>query len=112
MEKGADITLTKRAEHGIANGVHEHVGIGMAVEPGVVRDLHAAEDQRPAGFELMDIVAQAYAIHAGSVGESGARLNISRRALRNGSACRGCDLRAASSAPSSEGGFPMRWPVR
>ena len=37
----------------------------------VSRDLHAAEDQRPAGFELMDIVAQAYAIHAGSVGRAG-----------------------------------------
>ena len=50
-------------QYGIANGVHEHIRIGMTVEPGVVLNHNTAKDQRSTRLELMDIVSNSYAIH-------------------------------------------------
>ena len=48
-EKVADVLLAERAEDGVANRVHERVGVRMAVEAFRVRNLHAAEDELAPG---------------------------------------------------------------
>ena len=51
---GADIAFGQRAENGVGNGVQQDVGVGMADEPPVVRNVHAAEP---------DMVAVAEGVH-------------------------------------------------
>jgi hypothetical protein len=41
----------------------------MPIEPGVVRNGHAAQNERPSGLKLMHIVSNSYAIHGRSVVE-------------------------------------------
>ncbi len=42
-EMGADIAVRNRAEHGVGDGVEQHVGVGMADQPAVVRHFDPAE---------------------------------------------------------------------
>ena len=72
-EKGTDVALANRAEYRIANCVHQHIGIRMPIEAGVVREGDAAENERPSGLELMHIVSNSHAIHGRSVVESKGR---------------------------------------
>ena len=53
----ADIARRGRAENRIGHRVAQHVGIRMAGEPGLVRNLHAANDERPARLQAVQIVA-------------------------------------------------------
>ena len=69
-EKMADVLLAERAEDGVADGVHERVGVRMAVEAFGVGNLHAAEDEFAPRDELMNIVANANVNHAVSLGEA------------------------------------------
>jgi hypothetical protein len=39
-----DVTERRRAEHGVGDGVEQDVGVGVPVQPLIVRDLDAAED--------------------------------------------------------------------
>ena len=55
----ADVALADRAEHGVGDGVSEHVGIAVAIEAVRMRDFHAAEDERAAFDEAMHVVADA-----------------------------------------------------
>src|SRR5947209_5874600 len=55
----ADVAQSGRAEQGVDHGVGEHVGIRVAEEAPVVLQPYAAEDERPAGSELVTVVADA-----------------------------------------------------
>ena len=58
-EMKADVALADRAEHGVGDGVAEHVGIRMAIEAVCVRDIHAAEDELAALDEAVNVVTDA-----------------------------------------------------
>ena len=60
----ADVLLAQRAEHGVADGVHQRVRVRMAVEAFRVRNLHAAEDELAPGDQLMNVIADANVNHA------------------------------------------------
>jgi len=60
-----NISLAQRPKDGIANRVHQDVGVRMPVESLVVRDLHAAEKQLSALDQLMHIVTDTDMIHVG-----------------------------------------------
>lgn len=53
----ADIAIGQRAEDGVGDGVHQNVGVGMALELAVVRDGDAPEPDRVARFEGVDVVS-------------------------------------------------------
>ena len=55
----ADVAGGRGAENRVGHRVADRVGVGMAVEPFVERNRHAAEDQRPPGDEPMQVVAVA-----------------------------------------------------
>src|SRR5262245_58937149 len=75
-EMTADVALTDGAENRIGHRMAHDVGIGMPERADVRRDRHAAEDERPAGYEAMQVVAG-----AGAAGPRGQRLAI--RELRD-----------------------------
>ena len=60
----ADVRFAQRAEERVANGVHERVGVRMAVEALGVRNLDAAEDELAPGDQLMNVIADANVNHA------------------------------------------------
>jgi hypothetical protein len=66
-EKMANVFLAQRAQHGVADGVHEGVGVGMAVETFRVGNFHAAEKKFPASDQLVNVVSDAYMNHAHSL---------------------------------------------
>ena len=47
--------MRRRAQHRVGDRVGEHVGVRPAREPAVVRDLDAAQDQRPPLGEAMRV---------------------------------------------------------
>ncbi len=55
----ADVTLGQRAVDRIAQGVNAHIGVGMAGEPKLVRHSNAAQHQRTAGLQNVNIEAGA-----------------------------------------------------
>ena len=59
----ADVAERGRAEQRVDHRVGEHVGVGVAGEPLLVRDVDAAEDQRAAGRERVRVDPQAGADH-------------------------------------------------
>ena len=64
-EKMPDVGESGGAEQGVTDGVGEAVGVGVAFEAEVGGEAHAAEDERAAGDEAVDIVAVADAeVHA------------------------------------------------
>jgi hypothetical protein len=56
----ADIPQTCRTQYGIGHGMQEHVRIRMPREALIERDGHAADDQRPASDQAMQIMALPY----------------------------------------------------
>ena len=66
----ADVRFAERAKERVANGVHERVGVRMAVETLRVRNLHAAEDEPAPGDQLMNIVADANVNHGRMISSS------------------------------------------
>src|SRR6186997_488 len=55
----ADVAAAVGAEQGVDHRVGEDVGVGVALEPQVVLDLDAAEDQPATGGEAVAVVAEA-----------------------------------------------------
>ncbi len=55
----ADVAEARRAEQRVADGMQQHIGIGVAVEPFRVLDLDAADDQLAAKHQRMHIEALA-----------------------------------------------------
>ena len=56
-EMPPDISQPRRAQQGVGNGVEQHVGVGMAVQPLFVVDLHAAQYQVTAFHQPVHVVA-------------------------------------------------------
>ena len=56
-EVGADIAQGSSTEQGIGDGVQQSVGVGVAEQAFFKGDGYAAEDERAAGHELVDVVA-------------------------------------------------------
>lgn len=57
----ADIALAKRAEQGIGQGMHAHIGIGMTLQFRRMRNGMAADDHRRTGLESVHVKAMACA---------------------------------------------------
>ena len=57
----ADIAGLERSQDGVHDGVQQHVGVGVTHGPLLRRHLHAADHQRTAAGEPMDVVAVAHA---------------------------------------------------
>jgi hypothetical protein len=53
----ADISFSSGTEQGIAEAMNENIGIGMAFQPTVMINCHAAQDQRPPLDQSMNIVS-------------------------------------------------------
>jgi len=66
-KKVADVLLANRAQHCVADGVHQRVGVRMAVEAARMRNLHAAEDELAPGDQLMNVITDANVNHAPTV---------------------------------------------
>ena len=66
-EKVADVFLANRAQHRVADGVHQRIGVRMAIETFRVRNLHAAENELAPGDQLMNVITNAYVNHASTV---------------------------------------------
>ena len=58
-EMRADVAFGQRAEQGVGQHVQPGIGVRMTLEPPVVRDGDAAEDDGVAGHERMNVVAVA-----------------------------------------------------
>ena len=71
----ADVALADRAEQGVGDGVEGDVGVAVALEAAVVRDPHAAQPQRLAGGEGVDVEAE-----AGAAGQAAPRAAARPRA--------------------------------
>ena len=56
-EVGADIAQGGGTEQGIGDGVQQGVGVGVAEQAFFKGDGYAAENERAAGHELVDVVA-------------------------------------------------------
>ena len=52
-----DVTQGGRAEECVDDGMEQDIGVGMPVQPPVVRDLDAAENQAPSRSKAMSVVA-------------------------------------------------------
>ena len=59
----ADVRLAQCAEECVANGVHQRVGIRMAVQALGVGDLDAAEDEFASRDQRVNVVADANVNH-------------------------------------------------
>ena len=55
----ADVTQRGRAEECVGDGVEQDVGVRMPVQPPIVRDLDAAEDQATSRRKAVSVVADA-----------------------------------------------------
>jgi hypothetical protein len=62
-EKVPDVAFPQRAQDGVADGVHERVGIGMPVQALAVGDFHPAQDQLASLRQRMHIVTNSSMNH-------------------------------------------------
>ena len=60
----ADVLLADSAEHGVRDGVAQHIGIGVTFEPAVMRNLDPAKHEGASFREAVDVVAEAGGGHA------------------------------------------------
>ena len=51
-----DVAQSRCAQHSVHDGVGQHVGVGMAQQALLIRDLHTAQDQLAALHETMNII--------------------------------------------------------
>ena len=63
----ADIAIGDRAENRVGDRMAQHIGVGMADERLIVRNLDAAEPDVIAGTEGMDVIALAHVGTSSSV---------------------------------------------
>ena len=101
-EEVADVGLAQGAEDGVANSVHEHVGVGMPVQPFGVWDVHATEDQLAPLHQGVNVIANAHMNHAGIIGQR------RRRRQPLPTAGRGGDDLARAEWPGSTGVWRCR----
>ena len=55
----SDVTKGSRTQHGIHQRVNGHVGVAVAVQAKLPRNLHPAQDQCPPGDQTVDIISDA-----------------------------------------------------
>ena len=58
-----DIPFAQGAEHGVANGVHQHVRIRMTIQALAMMNIHAAEDEFAPFDQTVHVVANAHVNH-------------------------------------------------
>src|SRR4051812_40325218 len=75
----ADVAFADRAEDRVGDGVRENVGVRVAVKAVRMRNLHAAENERAAFRETMDVVADAGEGHAGEEEERESGMGMKMR---------------------------------
>ena len=86
---GADVAASRRAEQSVHHRVGDDIGVGVTLEPAVVGNLDAAEDQRAVGAEAVAVIADADAHSDGPIGSSRRRrlsktqISVTPRSLRN-----------------------------
>ena len=51
-----DVAQSRCAQHSVHDGVGQHVGVGMAQQALLIRDLHTAQNQLAALHETMNII--------------------------------------------------------
>ena len=56
-EEPADVAEPTRPQDGVRERVRDDVGVGVAVKPAIVRNVHAAQDQAAALGEGVDVIA-------------------------------------------------------
>src|ERR1022692_1388616 len=66
-KKVANVRFAQRAEERVANGVHQRVGIRMAVETFGVWNLDAAEDEFASRDQRVNVVADANVNHGQTI---------------------------------------------
>jgi len=66
-EKMTDVLLAERAENGVANRMHERVGVRMAVQALGVRNLDAAENEFASRDQRVNVIANANVNHVQTV---------------------------------------------
>jgi len=67
----ADVSLPKRSQQGVADGVHERVGVGVSLETEAMGNLHAAEDQLASRRQRMDVITDSNMNHWRTIGAGG-----------------------------------------
>ena len=65
----ADVGLSQRPQDGVANRVHQHVGIGVAFQTLAVRDFHAAKDELAPLDQGVNVVTNSNMNHPATIGE-------------------------------------------
>src|SRR5260221_6342210 len=66
-KKMADVCFAQRAKEGVADGVHERIGVGVAVEAFGVRDFDAAQNEFAAFNQRVNVVTNANVNHVTSL---------------------------------------------
>ena len=62
-EMAAEVAERHRPEQRLSDRVRQHVGVGVAAEPSVGLDGDAAQNERPAGDERVEVESQTDACH-------------------------------------------------
>ena len=66
-----DVAQGRRAQHGVGDGVQEHVGVGVPVQPLFKRNLDPAQNEGAALHQAVRIVALAHADrHHGGISQN------------------------------------------
>src|SRR5262249_788624 len=83
-EKMADIGLADGAQDSVANGVHQGVCVGMALEPFGVRNFHATQNEFASFDQGMNIITDSDVYHRRTIGSGEALTKkfVSVRALK------------------------------
>ena len=62
-EEMADIGLAHRAQDGITDGMHQGIGVRMAVQAFGVGNVHASKHQATPGYQGMNIISNSNVNH-------------------------------------------------
>ncbi len=62
-EEMADIPFAQRPKDGVTDRMHQHVGIGVALQALRMRDFNSTQYELPARYKRVDIVAYANVNH-------------------------------------------------
>src|SRR5207237_10932563 len=62
-KKTANVPFAQSPQDSVANRVHEHICIGVSIQPFGMRNFHAAQDQFASRDQLMHIISNTHMIH-------------------------------------------------
>ena len=97
-KKLPNVALTQRPQHRIANGMHQHIGIGMPVQAHAMRNIHAAKDQFASRRQRMHIITDSNMNHCRTIGTSplATKLFVDWTHFRNRKSSAAWDLKASN----------------